>query len=92
MLEGLRRAPQAHGEVADSSSADWCYGILLACFSSKLERTCGVATLGHCWSVYFGTTELVLLFCLHCLNTWELKTLKFNKVTKRVVIMLELYQ
>ena len=29
-----------------------------------LERTRGVATLGHCWSICFGTSELLHLFYL----------------------------
>jgi len=33
-------------------------------FGRKLERTRGVAALGHWWSICFGTKELVPLFCL----------------------------
>ena len=43
----------------------WTYGMVLyKSFIQLLERTRGVAALGHWWSICFGTKELVPLFCL----------------------------
>ena len=43
----------------------------------RLEKTRGVAALGHCWSICFGTSEFIYFACRY-LNTWgELKTLGY---------------